>query len=858
MSPFRVPPSAAHAPSTPLDMYVDLPRASDAPSSGLWLHQGDVIREFMTHVDDPDLALQLPTGTGKTLTGLLITEWTRRARVGRVIYACPIQQLAKQVYAGAVVEGIQPVLLIGKARLWSAADQARYEAGEAIAITTYSSVFNTNPKLAAADQILFDDAHAGEQYVGEKYGVEIDRRDSPTEYFALLEAVQGGLDGVYLDRLRERTPDPTVSEAVRLVVPLRQEGMTDRIARVLSGFTGDLGFQYAMIRDILRSCLMYVSYTGILIRPYLPPTERNTLFAGARQRLYVSATLGDGGELERAFGRRSITRLTAAVDKSSLLSGRRFFIFPELAATNAPSSLGKDIVERAGKALVLAPSRTRAEAAADALGGHGWRRFTIDDVSEGMAPFAKAKHAVCGLASRYDGLDLPGDSCRCVVMDQIPDQDSLQERFLSGRARASIAFSERVRARVIQGTGRATRGPRDIAVVLIYGSELARYLSRPETIASMDPNLQAEIKFGRENSQTIEPAEILANVDSFLERAPEWLQEAEPAIAKVRDGSPRKVTDAARALQASVSEEILAWEDAGVGRWRSAAAHAQQAVELIGAGKRETDGYRAFWLYLAALWTDQVASDEADTALHAAALSLIDRAEEIVGFGTWLREMPPLPAQRAPILAPADAVAIDTITARLETHAKLDRIPRELGEMIAGLQATSADEYEPALRALGEFLGADSTKPKSTARPDCVWAWGNDMWLILEAKSDHGPTGVVQVKDIRQANTQRDLVVKDRAVLQPPASNATVIISPRATVHHDGVTVAYPQLYLANPSEVVLNLGYDIQAVWADLLRTSHGLTWKELRSRVTDALNSRLVLPSQVFERMTRDPINP
>lgn len=838
-------------------MYVDLPRASDAPSSGLWVHQGDAIREFMTHLDNPDLALQLPTGTGKTLTGLLITEWTRRFRKQRVIYACPTQQLAKQVFASAIAEGIRPVLLIGKAAQWPAADQASYEAGEAVAITTYSSVFNTRPKLAAADQILFDDAHAGEQYVGEKYGVALDRHDHPAEYHALLDAVQGALDGVYLNRLREHLPDPTVSEVVRLVAPLRQNEMVDRIARVLGSLSGDLGYQYAMIRGVLQSCLVYVSYTGILVRPYIPPTDQNALFNDARQRLYVSATLGDGGELERAFGRRSITRMTAAADKSSLLSGRRFFVFPELAATNSAADLGKDIVKRAGKALVLAPSRARAESVADELGDARWQRLTIDDVKDGMTSFAKAKHAVCGLASRYDGLDLPGDACRCVVMDRTPDQDSLQERFLSGRARAGVAFAERVRARIVQGTGRATRGPRDIAVVLIYGLDLARYLSRPETIASMDPNLQAEIKFGRANSQDVEPSEILANVDDFLERAPTWLQEAEPSIASTRDSSPRIVSVAALALQSSAVEEVQAWSDAGVGRWKAAAAHAQQAADLIGAGNRETVGYQAFWLYLAALWTDQAAADSSDSALHAAALSLIDRAEGIAGFGTWLREVPPLPAQREPEIAPADMVAIDAITSRLESRANLDSVPREIGEMIAALQTTPAKDYEPGLLSLGEFLGADSVKPKSTARPDCVWAWKNHAWLILEAKSAHGQTGTVPVHDIRQANTQRDLVVKDRAVAYPPEMNATIIISPRATVHHDATTMARPHLYLSSPA-TVLKIGYDVEAAWTELLQTSEGLSWRDLRRRVTDALSARLILPSQIFERLTQDKINP
>lgn len=76
------------------------------------------------------------------------------------------------------------------------------------------------------------------------------------------------------------------------------------------------------------------------------------------------------------------------------------------------------------------------------------------DVASGMGPFASAGRATCGLASRYDGLDLRGDACRAVVLEGRPDQDSLQEKFLSERVRAGTALAERVRTRVVQGAGR--------------------------------------------------------------------------------------------------------------------------------------------------------------------------------------------------------------------------------------------------------------------------------------------------------------------------------------------------------------------------------------------------------------------
>ena len=71
-----------------------------------------------------------------------------------------------------------------------------------------------------------------------------------------------------------------------------------------------------MIRSGLASCCVYLSYGGIQIRPMIPPTFENRVFARAGQRIYLSATLGSGGELERAFGRAEIVRI--AIDPSAV------------------------------------------------------------------------------------------------------------------------------------------------------------------------------------------------------------------------------------------------------------------------------------------------------------------------------------------------------------------------------------------------------------------------------------------------------------------------------------------------------------------------------------------------------------
>lgn len=187
---------------SPEELYLSgtLPRTTEAVD-GLWLHQGDVIRAYAEkHQNTPDLALELPTGSGKTMPGLLIAEWFRREGEGPVIYATPTKQLARQVQVTAGREGVPSHLLIGSSRNWNVAEESAVEGGEAIGITTYSAIFNSSPKVPQPRLIVFDDAHAGEQFVGEEYGISIRRYEAQAAYDVVLNALSPLLSGLLLQR----------------------------------------------------------------------------------------------------------------------------------------------------------------------------------------------------------------------------------------------------------------------------------------------------------------------------------------------------------------------------------------------------------------------------------------------------------------------------------------------------------------------------------------------------------------------------------------------------------------------------------------------------------------------------------
>lgn len=841
--------------SSPEELYLSgsLPRTTEAVDS-LWLHQGDVIRAYAEkHQGTSDLALELPTGTGKTLPGLLIAEWVRRKAEGPVIYATPTKQLARQVASTAEREGIPVANLTGSAKYWVPENEAAVEGGEAIGLTTYSAVFNSSPKLPEPRLLIFDDAHAGEQFVGNEYGISIRRYDDEDLYLEVLEALKPFLSNLLIQRL-EGEPDPGAHHQVRLILPAVDQSALANLDAVLASLPRPYSYKFAMIRSGLSACCIYLSYGGIQIRPMVPPTFENRIFARTKQRIYLSATLGSGGELERAFGRREIVRMPLPT-KTPPRSGRRLFVFPDLVKGGDPIGLTKRIIGLTDKALVLSQETiANIEAAATALAGEGVPVMGRDDLEQvGLEAFAKAPTGVLGLANRYDGLDLPGNACRVVVLDGKPDAVGLQEKFLSERADANAALAERIRTRIVQGAGRCTRGPNDYAVVVVLGSDIMKYFSRPENRLALEPELQAEVEFGWENSRGANPEEVTANVQVFLEHGVDWREQGEPAVAEFRQDAVKVELPGTDALGRAAVLEVEAWQLAFGGDWNGASKKLQEAVPHV--GPDATRGYRGLLLYLAGVWLHLGAQDETQ---RSRARQLVRDAAFAASRSAWLKEMRELPDAEEVPLVPEDIVAVNKIVASLRGRIRSNKINDDLTEMQEAIAQDEAARYERGLTILGSYLGAEASKPKGQGRCDSAWVWGASMWMTIEAKSEEQSNGLLPLKDVRQANTQLDQLAADRGMDHPPSGSPAVIVSDKLSVDAQHAQAANPNVFLASTA-IVKEIAGDAAVVWEDLLTSAVGIASEQSQKQhVRTVLTENGCLPSQLIDRLSQSRIRP
>lgn len=846
-------------PSDPETLFHNL-RGRAPEIKHLWSHQADLLREYHKNwLDARDVAIELPTGSGKTLVGLLIGEWRRQALGDRVAYLCPTRQLARQVGAQALDYGIQAHVLIGKQRDYPPKEFSAYQSSRAIAVTTYSAIFNVNPRINDAQTLILDDAHAGENFMVSMWSVEISRSTLPGTYRALVDLLRNELDsGFYADLVDDSEWDPRKARLIELVpgasVRRYRDAIRDLLDEHLEEETSPW-YAWSVIKDRLVACNFFVSWDSILIRPFIPPTQTHPPFKQANQRVYMSATLGAGGELERITGIRSITRLPLPPGWDKRGSGRRLFLIPELALPSEEMiKVVEDAVQTFNRSLILVPSQHDPESRGliSAI-----RQSEIDilqapDIEDSIDPFLE-KDGTALVLSRYDGLDLPDEACRLLVLAGLPSGTNLQEKFLWSRIAAYSLLRDRVITRFTQGVGRCTRSDNDYAVVFVVGRRLVDFLLKNDNRRLLNPELQAELEFGMENSMDKSADDFKELWEAFLSRGDDW-QGAEEAILSLRDRSSRHDDPTSERLSSVVADEVAylyaMWRD----DFEAALEHARKVADALGGD--ETKAYRAWWYYLSAEAAMLLYEATKDESYQRTARDFLKRASDCCTGVSWFARL------GRSVSSDTDTAEIDELTAKavetirdrlVEWGAVGKRFEQHISRVAENLQATEHKAFHRGLKGLGEMLGFDVELPEGDGAPDCVWSIGSSVYVVHEAKSEHTPGHPIGVNDIRQAQSHENWIRENRAC-ETNTRILCVIESPRTTVAHEAVAHGR-SLYHVTPSE--LKTLFNETAAALRRVRTKlTDLSDEKVLEELLREFSAGELVPIQVMERLSQRPV--
>ena len=765
----------------------------------LWSHQADILRAYQAQAKQKDIALELPTGTGKTLVGLLIAEWRRVSMSERALYVCPTRQLAWQVGDRAKEYGINAHVLVGSQVKYDLGQFADYQSAGAIAITTYSGLFNTNPRLSDPQVIVLDDAHAGENYIGKMWTVAISRLDHKDLYHSLLDLFAADLPQHFVATAQDDKASPDQRQTVEIVPGPKVCDKSEAISAHLESVKkedGEVYYGWQVLRGHIPACNVFASWSEIAIRPWIPPALTHKPFSAASQRVFMSATLGEAGELERMAGIHSIHRIPVPAGWEQQSTGRRLFLAPDRSFTSEqymPWLL--DFLKSHERDLILSPSGTALAAIEKEIKAANIPHEILhsDDIEDSLDAFTTKSPAILSLAGRYDGIDLPGDACRIIVIYGLPSSVNLQEEFLWSRLGLAVLLRDRIRTRITQAAGRCTRNATDYAVVVLAGPKLLDFVIRKENQALFHPEFRAELQFGLDNSQVDDPSVLTDLAILLLDHRPEW-KAVEADIVQRRSETVAPRPAAIETLKQLASAEVEfaydLWRDGYDAALKGAAAISDK---LSG---DELAPYRALWNYFSGCAAYclylQIGKEELKRSAGERFRVASHAVRAVPMFARLAHELSDK-LEAEPKFADLDWLCTENVEKFLvELGFVGPKFDRATEHARSELQKTDPDSFDRGVTQLGRMLGYRAHKPDGNAAPDSVWEIGNTYFAVLEAKSDETPGDPISVATCRQASGHTKWL-KAQPFVPHNVAPAIVVVSPRskldkaAVAHADGL-----------------------------------------------------------------------
>ncbi len=104
-------------------------------------------------------------------------------------------------------------------------------------------------------------------------------------------------------------------------------------------------------------------------------------------------------------------------------------------------------------------------------------------------------------ANRYDGIDLPDNDCRILVLDSLPYFETLEDRYLQSVLPDYYQSVLRQAQKIEQGFGRSVRGEKDYSAIVIIGDDLVPFLKTRKNQNYLSQQMKKQIDTGKKISE---------------------------------------------------------------------------------------------------------------------------------------------------------------------------------------------------------------------------------------------------------------------------------------------------------------------------------------------------------------------
>lgn len=696
----------------------------------LRLEQGEVLAQWFERRNQRDLVLKLNTGGGKTLVGLLACASSMAELELPAVYLVSDRYLVRQASREADRLGLDVT------------DDPRdpgFQAARKILIATTARLFNGRSTFGteggpssplALGMVVMDDAHAAARIVRQQFSAVIPR---PSTAFDRMQEIFGQALSEQRPSWKRDLTHGTLGSSVRVPFWVLSANR-DEVKRVIAEHAGDDSnsesfYSWPALEMHLEYSSVSLTHQGFEINPPCSPTRAVPSFEDCRRRLYMTATLAVADSLVTEFGAAPHDLERAIAPSRATDLGDRVVLVPQLADWRLDDDSIREWIHgyvtgdrdldglvdaNPVNVIVLVPSESRVRP---------WQTFNprvcfVGDLPDLMADVAAGKHlGLVVLVNKYDGVDLPNEACRILVIDGVQAGATAREVREDAALGGTDAFAWRRMQSLEQGMGRGVRNQQDYCAVVLLGGDLAADLNAQRFRRYLSPGTQAQVKLSEELSLQLRGHGLTPfreALSAFLARDPNWVAASRGATSGVGYG------DLSRDLRVAKAKRD-AFELAANNNFAGAVASLRNAAD--GLDRRESG-----WLLEdVAMYQHLIDPDGAQVTLA--------RAREDNNY----------------VLRPRVATEVRRARSKLK---RLERLARAIGgdateksnwrdDVIRvfgslAFRDGGSSGAEAAMSDLGRLLGFEASRPElETGKgPDVAWWLSDNQIAVIELKTE--------------------------------------------------------------------------------------------------------------------------
>lgn len=736
-------PKAKNVPIDPIEIFKRTPNTGGAPND-LWTGQADALGVWHKDRKKKDNLIVLNTGAGKSIVGLMAAQSLVNEGLQNVLFVCSTVDLVMQTANEAEKLGLSYTVRVG-----GEFSNDKFETGKSFCITTYQGLFVARSPFTklALGGIIFDDAHVSERIIRDSVTVKVNKEKHPVLYNALVEIVRPEFEQIRKSDHLKSILDDAIG-ATTLCPPATATRHSAAIIETFKTYEfrkhKDLLFPLLQIYENVSCCAIYISPREIEISPPFIPNEHFSHVQSCPRRIYLSATMDYPTDFIRAFGADEFNRIEPNNDAGN---GERLIILGSL----LEDAEGKqDLVENLSKdkkVLVSVPSYSRAKS---------WEKICVppepEEFSAELDSFRHGEHGTFCLVSRVDGIDLPQDTCRVMVIDGSPSGSNLQEKYQIETLQMLSQNASKMSTRLTQLLGRINRGRSDYGAFVLYGNDINTWCKNDRNLALLPALIRKQFLLGHGLQEQLGKSSnealadlikgVLGNGDE-QSRDKEWLRFYGETIdgLEVDDDALQTVKE----REAKLSNGAIAESKFMSALWHGDYVAAREALLSVIDEIAPVDSKLAGWYDLWLGMTFEAEGDTQNSATH------YNRAR------SRLTRRLNVPLKSKFASTEGEATASNPVERMLldlnlrQGNAFADRAGKMRNAITQlGNYENSANQREEACRLIGELFGFETARPDNVHKkgPDVVWSSEEDNILIaFELKTQKKDTGTTYKKE---------------------------------------------------------------------------------------------------------------